>query len=52
MLDYEILKKLNINAETLDLDKSYYSFNTNTCYLDLCQVLGHKKINHYRFKAA
>jgi hypothetical protein len=35
MLDYEISKKLNIKAEKIDLDKSYYSFNPNTCYLNI-----------------
>ena len=55
MLDYEISKKLNINAEILDLDKSYYSFNTNTCYLTIelylkkdiniiCPICGSKEI--------
>ena len=55
MLDYEISKKLNVNAEILDLDKSYYSFNTNTCYLTIelylkkdiniiCPICGSKEI--------
>ena len=35
MLDFEISKKLNIKAEKIDLDKSYYSFNPNTCYLTI-----------------
>lgn len=35
MLDFEISKKLNIKAYKIDLDKSYYSFNPNTCYLTI-----------------
>lgn len=38
MLDFEISKKLNIKAEKIDLDKSYYSFNPNTCYLTILSV--------------
>lgn len=33
MLDYEMSKKLNIKAERIDLEKSYFSFNSNTCNL-------------------
>lgn len=35
MLDYEMSKKLNINAERIDLEKSYFSFNSNTCNLTI-----------------
>ena len=55
MLDYEILKKLNITAEKIDLEKSYFSFNSNTCYLTIelylkkdadliCQICSSKEI--------
>ncbi len=33
MLDFELLKKSNIKAETIDLEKSFASFNSNTCNL-------------------
>lgn len=54
MLDFEISKKLNNNVEKI-LDKSYYSFNPNTCYLIIklylnkdvdiiCLICGSRKI--------
>ena len=33
MLDFELLKKSNIKADKIDLNKSFASFNYNTCNL-------------------
>lgn len=33
MLDFELLKKSNIKADKIDLNKSFASFNSNTCNL-------------------
>ncbi len=33
MLDFELLKKSNIKGDTIDLNKSFTSFNSNTCNL-------------------
>lgn len=35
MLDFELLKKSNIKADSIDLNKSFASFNSNTCNLYL-----------------
>ncbi len=33
MLDFELLKKSNIKVDKIDLEKSFASFNSNTCNL-------------------
>lgn len=33
MLDFELLKKSNIKADKIDLNKSFANFNSNTCNL-------------------
>lgn len=33
MLDFELLKKSNIKADNIDLERSFASFNSNTCNL-------------------
>ena len=49
MLDFEISKKLNIKADKIDLDKSYYSFNPNTWHDEIVDsfnmINGHKITN-------